>query len=73
MAVVITIMIMISCIMVCVIVVQMFISRFISTSSISNNIIYVCTPDLPTNITPTNIARLELFRKSPMDMRIPPL
>ena len=31
------------------------------------------TPNLPTNVTPTNIARLSLSRKSPMDMRIPPL
>ena len=31
------------------------------------------TPNLPTNIVPTNIARLNLSVKSPMDMRIPPL
>ena len=30
------------------------------------------TPNLPTNVTPTNIARLRLSGKSPMDMRIPP-
>ena len=31
------------------------------------------TPDLPTNITPTNIAWLRLSRKFPMDLGIPPL
>ena len=31
------------------------------------------TPNLPTNIVPTNIARLKLSGKSPMDVRIPPL
>ena len=31
------------------------------------------TPNPPTNIIPTNIARLKLSGKSPMDMRIPPL
>ena len=31
------------------------------------------TPSLPTNIIPTQIARLELSGKSPMDMGIPPL
>ena len=31
------------------------------------------TPNIPTNIVPTNIARLKLSGKSPMDMRIPPL
>ena len=31
------------------------------------------TPNPPTNITPTNIARLKLDGKSPMGMRIPPL
>ena len=30
-------------------------------------------PDLPTNIVPTNIARLKLSGKSPINMRIPPL
>ena len=30
-------------------------------------------PSPPTNITPTNIARLKLSGKFPMDMRIPPL
>ena len=31
------------------------------------------TPNPPTNIVPTNIARLKLSGKSPMDMRSPPL
>ena len=31
------------------------------------------TPNLPTNITPANIARVKLSQRSPMDMRIPPL
>ena len=31
------------------------------------------TANLPTSIVPTNIARLKLSGKSPMDMRIPPL
>ena len=31
------------------------------------------TPNLPTNITPTNIAWLKISGKSPMDTRIPPL
>ena len=31
------------------------------------------TPNLPTNIVPTNIAWLKLSGRSPMDMRIPPL
>ena len=31
------------------------------------------TPNLPTNIIPTNIAWLKLSGKCPMDMRIPPL
>ena len=31
------------------------------------------TPNLPTNIVPTNIAWLKLSEKFPMDMRIPPL
>ena len=31
------------------------------------------TPNLPTNITATNIAWLKLSGKFPMDMRIPPL
>ena len=31
------------------------------------------TPNLPTNIVPTNIARLKLSRKSPMGLGIPPL
>ena len=31
------------------------------------------TPNLPTNIIPTNIAWLKPSGKSPMDMRIPPL
>ena len=31
------------------------------------------TPNLPTTIVPTNIAKLKLSGKSPMDMRIPPL
>ena len=31
------------------------------------------TPNPPTNIVPTNIARLKLSGKSPLDMRIPPL
>ena len=31
------------------------------------------TPNLLTNIVSTNIARLNLYGKSPMDMRIPPL
>ena len=31
------------------------------------------TPNLPTNITPTNIARLQLSGKFPMGLRIPPL
>ena len=31
------------------------------------------TSNLPTNIVPTNIAWLKLSRKSPVDMRIPPL
>ena len=31
------------------------------------------TPDLPTNIVPTNIAWLKLSGKFPVDMRIPPL
>ena len=31
------------------------------------------TPNPPTNIVPTNIARLKLSGKSPMDMRTPPL
>ena len=31
------------------------------------------TPNLPTNIIPTKIARLKLPGKSPMGMRIPPL
>ena len=30
------------------------------------------TPNLPTNILPTNIARLKLSGKSPMEIRIPP-
>ena len=30
-------------------------------------------PNLPTNITPTNIARLKLSGKSPMGLGIPPL
>ena len=29
------------------------------------------TPNLPTNIVPTNIARLKLSGKSPMDMKSP--
>ena len=33
----------------------------------------VITPNRPTNITPTNMARVKLFGKSPMDMRVPPL
>ena len=33
----------------------------------------VNTPNLPTNIVPTNIAWLKLSGKSSMDMRIPPL
>ena len=32
-----------------------------------------CTPNLPTNITPTNIAWLELSGKSPMGLGISPL
>ena len=32
-----------------------------------------CTPNLPTNIVPTNNAWLKLSGKFPMDMRIPPL
>ena len=35
--------------------------------------IFRYTPNLPTNIVPTNIAWLKLSGKSPMDMRIPPL
>ena len=31
------------------------------------------TPNLPTSIVPTNIARLELSGKSPMGLEIPPL
>ena len=31
------------------------------------------TPNLPTNIVPTNIARLKLSGESSMDIRIPPL
>ena len=31
------------------------------------------TPNLPTNIVPTNIARLELSGKSPVGLGIPPL
>ena len=31
------------------------------------------TPNPPTNIVPTNIARLKLSRKSPMGLSIPPL
>ena len=36
---------------------------------------YACgaTPNLPTKIVPTNIARVKHSGKSPMDMRIPPL
>ena len=32
-----------------------------------------CTPNLPTNMVPTKIARLKLSGKSPMDLGIPPL
>ena len=32
-----------------------------------------CTPNLPTNIPPTNIARLKLSGKFPMGLKIPPL
>ena len=35
--------------------------------------VYGSKPNLPTNIVPTNIARLKLSGRSPMDMRIPPL
>ena len=31
------------------------------------------TPNLPTNIVPTDIARVKVSGKSPMDMRIPHL
>ena len=34
---------------------------------------WLCTPNLSTNIVPTNIARLKLSGKSPTDMRIPTL
>ena len=36
-------------------------------------IVAVRTPNLPTNIVPTNIARVKLSGRLPMDMRIPPL
>ena len=35
--------------------------------------INIITPNLPTNIMPTKIARLKLSGKSPMDLRIPPI
>ena len=34
---------------------------------------FVCTPNLPTNIVPTHIARLKLSGKFPIGLIIPPL
>ena len=46
--------------------------RFESISAkTSSNVLF--TPNLPTNVVPTNIARLKLSGKSPMGLGIPPL